>query len=372
MGKKKDRKTKIVFTGGHAATTALATFEEVVKRGNNWQIFWLGAEQAFEGKRVPTLESQVFSKMDIEFFPIISGRIQRKFSLWTIPSLLKIPFGFIHALTLLIKIRPEVVLSFGGFTAFPVVFAGWLLRVPVILHEQTAAAGLANKLSAPFVKRVALARKESVRHFPENKVVVTGNPVLSQVTEIKAKKTLSSPPTLFVTCGSRGSERINNLVGEVLEELLKKVTVIHQTGKIDFERFKKIKEKLPKNIAERYEVYSVIDPMQMDGVYKRADVVLARAGANTVSEVMIIGRPTILIPIPWSRLNEQVKNARFAERQGIAKILLEEKATPKTLLAEVDNIIKDWGKISQNIQGKKSPDKDASKKLVDLIEKHLK
>lgn len=121
---KKEKARKIVLTGGHAATTAVATVEEILRRRENWGLYWLGAKNAIEGKDVPTLDVEIFPKLSVSFNPIYAGRIQRKFSIWTIPSLLKIPVGFIQSLFLLKKIKPDLILSFGGFVSFPVVFWG--------------------------------------------------------------------------------------------------------------------------------------------------------------------------------------------------------------------------------------------------------
>jgi UDP-N-acetylglucosamine--N-acetylmuramyl-(pentapeptide) pyrophosphoryl-undecaprenol N-acetylglucosamine transferase len=162
------RNKKIVLTGGHAASTAVAVVEALQKDPKiNWQIYWIGAASAMEGRRVPTLGMKVLPNLGVEVFTIKAGRLQRKFSRQTIPALARIPLGFLGALYLLLKLRPDVTFSFGGFAAFPVVLASWLLRIPVLIHEQTVAVGLANKISAPFAKQIAIARKESEQFFPK-------------------------------------------------------------------------------------------------------------------------------------------------------------------------------------------------------------
>lgn len=362
---------KVLLTGGHAATTAIAVVEEIIRRYQNQpvEIYWIGVKNAFEGKDVPTLESVHFSKLGIKTHFILTGRLQRRFGLWTIPSLIKIPFGFLQSLLLLIKIRPDVIVSFGGFAAFPVVLMGKILGIPSILHEQTAAAGRANLFSAPFVKKIALARKESLKYFDSNKSVVVGNPVMTQIFEVYPKEKISSPPVIYITGGSRGSNAINENVLPILEELLQKFYLIHQTGLIDYPRLKKIRDKLPRNLQSRYEVYSVIDPMQVDGVYRRADIVIARAGANTVAEIMVVKRPSILIPIPFSYLDEQTKNALLAKDFGIAKILKQDNLSPQKLIEEIEDIYSNWETYVKRSLEKDSPDLKASSNFVDLIEK---
>jgi UDP-N-acetylglucosamine--N-acetylmuramyl-(pentapeptide) pyrophosphoryl-undecaprenol N-acetylglucosamine transferase len=364
---------KIILTGGHAATTALAVIEELIRRKEkfSWEIYWVGTKYAIEGKKTPTLEFDIFPKKGVVFKPIVAGRLQRRFTLWTIPSLLKIPFGFFHALFVVVSIRPKVILSFGGFAAFPVVLAGWILRVPVLLHEQTATAGRANLLSFHFAKKILLAREESVSDFPRNKTKVVGNPVLTQIAEIVPKQSLGIPSVIFVTCGSRGSQNVNRIIDKNFEELLSKYYLIHQTGHLDFRYFEERKKNLPKNLKVNYEVYGRVDPMQIDNLYRQADLIIARAGANTVSEIMVSKRPAILIPIPWSFRNEQQKNAEYAQKFGIVKVLTEKEAEDK-LLEEVEKTFDNWKEIIEKVKNKKTPDIKAAESVVDEIEEIIK
>jgi UDP-N-acetylglucosamine--N-acetylmuramyl-(pentapeptide) pyrophosphoryl-undecaprenol N-acetylglucosamine transferase len=370
--KRSERKSKlrIVLTGGHAATTALATIEELVRRGG-WDIYWIGARKAIEGRQVPTLESKVFPKLGINYHPIIAGRLQRRFSLWTLSSMAKIPIGFFHAFFLLLKIRPKVILSFGGFASFPVVVVAFFLKIPVILHEQTIVAGRANRASAPFSKVIALARKESKKYFPKHKCRVIGNPILTQITEIKPKEKIGTLPTLFITGGSRGAQVINGLIEQILGDLVKKYIVIHQTGFLDYQKMLSIRDSLPSDLKERYEVYPFIDPMEIDGVYARADIIVSRAGANTVAEILMTKRPAILIPIPWTYLDEQTKNALLAKEFGLARVLDQEKLTPKKLFNEIDDVVKNWESMVGKVREKISEDRGASQRLVDLIEETI-
>jgi UDP-N-acetylglucosamine--N-acetylmuramyl-(pentapeptide) pyrophosphoryl-undecaprenol N-acetylglucosamine transferase len=370
---KRSTKVKIVLTGGHGATTAIAVVEELIRRQKKyqWEIIWIGAKSAFEGKDVSTLESEVFPKLGVSIRTVVAGRLQRRFSFWTIPSLLRIPYGFFHALFLVATLKPKLIFSFGGFAAVPVVFAGWLLGIPVILHEQTTTAGRANRFSAYFVKKIALAREESRPYFPAKKTVVTGNPLLTQIAEIAPKDKIGTPPVVFVTSGSRGSLTINEAVKSVLPELLKKYHLIHQTGPMDFQQFENQKKKLPAHLSTNYEVYRRIDPMEIDNFYRQADVVIARAGANTVSEIIVCKRPAILIPIPWTYLDEQTKNARLVQAYGLASIIEQNDLTGKSLLKKLKSVTENWQGITGAVKDKVSPDIKASSKVVDLIEETL-
>jgi UDP-N-acetylglucosamine--N-acetylmuramyl-(pentapeptide) pyrophosphoryl-undecaprenol N-acetylglucosamine transferase len=275
MEQSRKKEVRVLFTGGHAATTAAAVIEEINLSKRGWRLYWIGVRNAIEGKKMATLESEMLPGLGVRFLPLITGRIQRRFTLWTIPSLFKIPLGFIQSFYYLVKIKPKVVLSFGGFVSFPVVFSAWLLRIPVVIHEQTAAVGRANKLSAHFASKIALAREGSIKYFPFRKCIITGNPVRKDITKVKFKSKMETPPTIFVTCGSRGSQVVNGSVGGILRTLLGRYKVIHQTGTIDIRKFSDIKQKLPQALRKNYEVIARIDSLNMPKVYQRSDIVVS-------------------------------------------------------------------------------------------------
>lgn len=340
---------KVLLTGGHAATTAISVIEELIRRygKDGVDIAWIGVRFALEGKKIDGLELKIFPEIRVKSY------------------LLKLPVGFIQAVYFILKIKPDVTLSFGGFAGFPVVFASWFFRIPVLIHEQTPGVGLANKLSIFFAKEILLARGESAKHFGNKKTEVVGNPVMTQISEVQVKEKIGNPPVIFVMGGSRGSERINDALFSVLPKLLEKYQVIHITGEAHFKKFEGIK-----NI--NYQCFPFVSPMQIDNLYRECDIVVSRSGANTVAELMIVKRPAILIPIPWSHLNEQGENAKLAENFGLARILRQKDLSGVRLLSEIEQIIKDWEKIISSIKSKHSGDVSASIKLVDVLEKYLK
>ena len=360
---------KILLTGGHAGTTAMAVVEEILRRRKgNIDIYWIGVKTAFEGYSVRSLESEYLLKLNVKSYFIQAGRLQRKFTLWTVPALLKIPVGFLQSLLLILKIKPNVVLSFGGFASFPVVFWSRVLGIPVVVHEQTAVAGRANLVNAWFANKIAVSRKNSLSYFPLSKTVLTGNPIMTQIWEVPVKDKKSNLTTVYITGGSRGSIAINDAVLEALDSLLEKYYLIHQTGQLDFERVKAAWSRLDRFYRERYEVYPVIDPMQIDGVYRRADIVVSRAGANTVSEIIVVKRPAVLIPLPFSYLNEQSENAKLAVKYGIAIILPQDKLTGFSLKKKIDYLDRNWSFFVNRVKNKESPDKNAASALFNLLE----
>lgn len=361
------KENNIVLTGGHAATTALAVVQAVKKRGLAWKIYWIGTKKAVEGQSVATLEAQILPEYGVVFCPIVAGRIQRKFTRHTIPSLIKIPFGFIHALILLGKIKPKAILSFGGAASFPVVVVGKILGIPVIIHEQTSAVGRANKYSSRFATKIALARESSLQFFPKNKCVVTGNPILQEFEKISFKEGLAKTPAVLVTGGSRGSQTINQLLQGILEKLLENKKIIHQTGQMDFEKFSRIKQDLRPELKKNYQVLGTVSPGKMTELIINSDLVIARAGANTVSELIAAKKLSVLIPIPFSYEDEQTKNALFAEKLGLSRILFQSAATPERLLSAIEDIFANWDKLGETLKNIKSPDIGASGKVVDTL-----
>jgi UDP-N-acetylglucosamine--N-acetylmuramyl-(pentapeptide) pyrophosphoryl-undecaprenol N-acetylglucosamine transferase len=373
MSKNKKREIKrIVITGGHAGSTAYATIEQLRQSYNYaWAIYFIGSKSAIEGRKVQTLENTIFPKIGVKNYPITTGRIQRKFTIWTIPSLLKIPIGFINAYIILARIKPDITLSFGGFAAFPVVVSSYLLKIPVVVHEQTTCVGRANKYSAFFAKKIALSRKESLSYFPSAKCVVTGNPISKEISSLSPKKDIGVPPVVFVTGGSRGSSILNRTVAESLREILGKYNLIHQTGFLDYGWVSKERDKLPMKQKNNYKIYSVIEPWKWPNYISSSDLVISRAGANIVSELIAVKKLAILIPIPFSYENEQMKNAQYAKSLGVAEIIEQESLTSEGLTRLIDKIMANWEKKVKNIKNPQIDDKDASKKLVNLIESLL-
>jgi len=368
----KNTKKRVLLTGGHARSTAYAVFQELKIRHADWELFWIGPKNVIEGENVGSYDSEVFPKLGVHYYSTITGRFQRKFTKWTIPSILKMPIGFVQTFFYVLSIRPNVTLSFGGFTAFPVVIASWVLNKPVVLHEQTSAVGRANLHSAFFAKKIALARSDSREFFPKTKCVVTGNPVSKEILNIGLKKYIRKVPNIFITGGASGSQTINNMVDKVLDKLLASYSVSHQVGKLQFSYFKKKRANLSAKYRRRYQVYSVIPSWDWYKFMDMADIVVSRAGANITSELMIAKRPALLIPLPLSFMEEQKKNAVYAQNFGVAKIIEQENLSPDLFLRKLKDMQNNWDKIVNSISAKKSPDTLASKRVVDIIESFIK
>ncbi|MFC1649147.1 glycosyltransferase [Patescibacteria group bacterium] len=369
MPKQKRERNKILLTGGHAGTTAVAVIDELQGAVD---IFWIGATSAFEGKKVETIEEMVFQKSEVKSFKIPTGKINHKYPYKSILSLFKLPFGFVAALYLLIVIRPKVILSFGGSVSIPVVFAAWVCRKTIVLHEQTIAAGKANIEMSRFANKVTISRQESAKYFPIDKTLLTGNPVQKSIRQLKPKTKLSQNPNILVVGGSRGASVINDVVIESITDILKMFNLHHITGRVDYLKLINARQKLPKNLADKYHVYPVVNPKSMYKMYDLSDLIISRSGANIVSEILIAKRPTIFIPIPWTYNDEQNKNAKFVEKLGSAIVLDQDGLTGRDLVMALQMVVKKWDSMVANAIKYESPDRDAAQKLASIVLEYLK
>lgn len=356
---------RIIFTGTHF-TPALAVIEEIKKK-EPWEIYYLGRKYTLEGEKIPSPESQILPKMGVKFIPIPAGRLQRRFTRWTIPSLLRVPFGFFKALKVILEIKPKVIVSFGGYVGVPVVIAGFLRRVPILIHEQTATVGLANKISARFAQKIAISFPESKTFFPEGKVVFTGNPLRPEI--FKSGKPLfplnEKKKTIYITGGSQGASIINETVERCLLDLVIQYNVVHQCGAKDYPHFKEKK-------AKDYFPVDYVDNNSIGWVFEKADLVVSRGGANTILELAALGKPAIIIPIPWATHNEQLKNAEFLAKSGVAEILPQEKLNPQNLKDLIEKMmanLSSYQKAGEKL--KKTIPRDGAQKIVAEIYKLL-
>lgn len=367
---------RIIITGGHL-TPALAVIEELQKGfGKDLQILFIGRKYPLEGDPAISWEYQVITQRGIPFVSLTAGRLQRKFTRYTIPSLLKAPLGFLQALGWLIKFKPDAILSFGGYIALPVVLAGWLSRVPVVTHEQTPVSGLANKIIARFSQKICLSWPQSVKLFPKEKVVLTGNPVRKEIFKVQKSSQFPVPssqfPLIYITGGSLGSHVINEAVSEILPQLLEKYDLIHQCGDSqkyqDYEKLKIKSAKLKVDLQKRYFLTRFVGPADIGWVLDRADLVVGRAGANTVCEIAALGKPAIFIPIPWSEGREQIKNAQILVDLGMAVILPQEKLNGENLYQIITQMMANLKEYKDNApRVQKLVNLGAAEKIVEVI-----
>lgn len=331
------KKHNILITGGHF-TAALAVVESLHQKGYN-NISWVGHTYTMIGDSNPSAEYQEITKLQIPFYSITAGKLYRYFSMKGLLSFLYIPIGFIQAFIILIKIHPSVIVSFGGYISLPVAWCGWILRIPVITHEQTVTVGRSNQLIALCAKKILLTWPSAAKYFPKTRVTLTGNPLRRElfIHDRPFYEFNSSLPTLLIMGGNQGSHTINEVIKESLPELTKHFTIIHQCGSnsiyMDYEHLAPLTKHYP-----GYKVYTGIWGDDFGRAINQSSYILSRSGANTVYEIAALGKPTVFIPLAYAVNNEQFQNAKILEVIGLASILEEKNLTPQTLLEALLNL----------------------------------
>lgn len=339
-------KIKVLVTGGHL-TPAVAVLNELRKRGF-YNFVWVGHKFNQSNNRELSPEYSTIKSMDIRFIQLKTGKLVRQVGVsnffYFFKNLILIPWGFLKSIYIIVKENPKIVVSFGGYLALPIVIVSRFLGKKVVTHEQTIVAGVANKIIAKFANKVLVSFESSIKFFPENKTVFTGNPIRRDIflkkSDVLTKDFNKNLPVLYITGGNQGANEINRRVFQIIERLLEDFNVIHQTGNStatnDYSGAQKIKERLKPEHKIRYTVKDYISESEIGEALNSADVILSRAGANTVCEILALAKFAVLIPIPFTSHNEQEKNAELVESIGLGFVLKQsEKLTPETLYQSI-------------------------------------
>lgn len=369
----------IVLSGGHLSP-AVAIAEECKKRGYHVIVF--GRGYAFtEAKNKPSLEKEMFEEMKVDFRSIASRRFPS--SIFSLPSYI---VSFIRTTRQIYqslqKIKPMAVVSFGGYVGMPLLTASFFLRIPIFLHEQTITAGVSNKIFSFFTQKVFTAWPETTKSFPpltQNKILLTGNPVRTEVLSLvgNMKPTHEKDLTVYITGGSTGAHAINIVVAACLEKLLEKYSIIHQAGDSQFNDYEMLEEKrnaLSKDLQKRYILARYINLSGIKETYSKSDIIVGRSGANTITEVAVLGKPALFIPLPLAQYNEQELLARKLAEQGTAIIINQQDLTEETLLSSLNTVAKNYDTYVKHGKTYRESEEiarhtDAGRLIVDIIER---
>ena len=350
-------------TGGHIYS-AVAIANELKSRFPNAEFLFVGAKDKMEMQKVPQ------SGYKIEGLWIAG--LQRKLTLQNA----MFPFKLIDSLwksrKIIKEFKPNVVIGTGGFASGPLLQMANMLNIPTVIQEQNSYPGITNKILSKKANKICVAYENLERFFPKEKMILTGNPVRQDLIDIESKKAEAiqyfnldtNKKTLLVLGGSLGARRVNQLIEKELDNLnALNVQVIWQCGKLYFEDYKKYN-------SNNVQVLAFID--RMDLVYAAADIVISRAGASSVSELCIVGKPVIFIPSPNVAEDHQTKNAKsIVDRKGALMLKESELDTQFSIVFEA--LLKDLGKqdqLSKNIKQLALP--NATKQIVDEIVKLIK
>ena len=357
----------IIFTGGHH-TSALPVIKLLAKT-TDIKISWYGHKHSLKGDKNVTLEYIDINDLNIPFYELKAGKFYKTYD----PiRLLKIPFGFFQSIYLLLKHKPDLIMSYGGYLALPVVIAGYILGIPGITHEQTVVSGLANKVIARFAKKILITWPSSSVFFPQDKTILTGIPIREEIYKISSSSfnVNSNIPTIYVTGGKTGAHKINNIILEIMDSLLMEVNIIHQCGDYsltnDFQKLESKYKTIQDKSKGKYYLRKFILNDEIGEAFGKSDLVIARAGAHIVYDLAALNKPCLLIPIPWVSHNEQYKNALVLKDIGLGEILEEKDLKDETLLNLINTMIHT---LSNYKSAKAQPlvKPDAAQAIVDEI-----
>ncbi|MEA1936967.1 MAG: undecaprenyldiphospho-muramoylpentapeptide beta-N-acetylglucosaminyltransferase [Patescibacteria group bacterium] len=334
-------------TGGHLMPL-LAVVSELKKLGkeqeaSKLEFLLLSPDSEF---------NKSISDAGIQIKIIKAGKLRRYFSWENFVDIFKIPVGIIQSLYHLSKFKPNLVFSKGGFASIPPIVAAWILRIPIITHESDLIPGLANKIIARFSSKILISFSATEKYFNKSKVTLTGNPVRSDISEGNSENAFKffelsfSVPIILIFGGSQGAQKINEMILEILPELTKKYQVIHQCGTKNYDKIKSAVSDLKPEDLEKYRLYPYLDK-EMKDAYAIADIVIARAGANSISEIAVLNKPNILIPLSTSASNHQFKNAEFFVEKDASLMIDETVSNSDDLLDCIFKILAD-----ENLQNK--------------------
>ena len=320
---------RIILTGGGTAghvTPNIALLPKLQEMG--FDIHYIGS---YNG-----IEKELIEPFGIPYHGISSGKLRRYFSLQNFSDPFRVLKGMGEARKLIRDLKPDVIFSKGGFVSVPVVLAGKKCKVPVIIHESDMTPGLANKIAIPSATKVCCNFPETLEYLPKEKAVLSGSPIRQELlsgNKIAAMDLCgfsADKPIILVIGGSLGSVAVNNAVRAALPELLKSFQIVHLCGK------GKVDESL--NNTTGYRQFEYIKEELRD-IFAMTDIVISRAGANAICELLALRKPNLLIPLSANASRgDQILNARSFERQGFSLVLEEEEVTKDTLLEAVQNL----------------------------------
>lgn len=348
----------ILFTGGGSSGHVTPNISLIAEaQQNNWQVSYAGSKEG--------IERSLIAPLAIPYYAINSGKLRRSFSWQTALTPFKVLQGIAQAYFLCKKIKPDLVFSKGGFVAVPIVIGAFLRGIPVIIHESDLTPGLANRLSFPFAKKVALSFEQSTRYFrKQKKLMYTGTPIRTAMLQGNAEKGKifcafeTDKPILLVYGGGLGSAAINQAIRDSLPTLTQMFDVVHCTGKG--------KSDPAYNELPGYRQFEYLHDELAD-VMAAATLVVSRAGANSLYELLALRKPHLLIPLSKkASRGDQIDNAQYFANLGLSSVLLEENLTADSLLENIQKLAAQRSERIEKMQSYVLP--DANKVIMKLIE----
>ena len=348
---------KIVLTGGGTlghVTPHLSLIPHLLQAG--YEIHYIGTEKGMEAEKIRSVPG-------VTYHAVQSGKLRRYFSWQNFIDPFKVIAGAFQSARLMGKIKPDVVFSKGGFVAVPVVFGAWLHRVPVVCHESDLTPGLANRLCAPFARKIATTFPECAQALGP-KAEMTGTPLRPELFRGSRARGLSllgfdgSRPILLMMGGSSGAQAVNKALREALPRLVKQFDVAHICGKGNLDEGL---QGIP-----GYRQLEFLDAELPDAL-ACADLVLSRAGSNALCEFQALCKPMLLVPYPkGASRGDQILNAQSLQKRGLARVLLQEDMTADTLVKSLEETWADREQLTAALHA--APPADGTERVLEMIE----
>lgn len=351
----------IILTGGGTAghvTPNIALLPSLSDA--DYQVSYIGS---YTG-----IEKQLIENLKIPYYGISSGKLRRYKSLKNLSDPFRVLKGYFEARALMKQLKPDIVFSKGGFVSVPVVLAAAHKRIPVIIHESDMTPGLANKIAMRSAKKICCNFPETLNFLPKEKAVLTGSPIRhelllgNRLAGLKFCGFDSSKPIILVVGGSTGAVRVNEAVRAILPQLLKKYQVVHLCGK------GKTDDHLKHQTG--YIQFEYVNK-EMRDLFSIADIVISRAGANAICELLALKKPALLIPLSaGASRGDQILNAKSFQEHGYSCVLEEELLTPETLLTAVNDLYQNRNAYIEAMSS--SPQSNAIDTIMELIVQYSK
>lgn len=349
----------IVFTGGGTAghvMPILALLDSL--ESENISLHYIGSKNGIE-------RELVFQK-GIQYYPVSTGKLRRYFDLENFVDPFRIIKGVFEARKFLKRIKPDLIFSKGGFVSVPTVLAGFMLKIPILLHESDYSPGLANKLTLRFADKILVTFPETLNYLPQDKAVLVGTPIRKEllagdIAKGKEITNFNGKPVLMVIGGSIGSQTINEVVRSSLKTLLDKFNVIHLCGQGNLDH--------TLEGLKGYQQFEFVKE-ELSDLFAITDLVVSRAGANTLYELLSLRIPNILIPLSLgASRGDQLLNSKSFKESGFSIILYEEDLSANTLVKKINELYESRNKYIDTMT--KTKLQDSNKLVLEMMMEYL-
>jgi UDP-N-acetylglucosamine--N-acetylmuramyl-(pentapeptide) pyrophosphoryl-undecaprenol N-acetylglucosamine transferase len=338
---------KILFTGGGTSghiTPLLAVAEEIKKiksAEEKLEFMFIGPDSDF---------NKAISDAGIEVKNIQAGKLRRYFSLKNFTDIFKIIYGVAQSFYFVYIFKPDIVFSKGGFASVPAVIAARIFNILIFTHESDISPGLANRIISFFADKIFISFEDTGEYFSKRKTIYAGSLIREHILAGDKNRAKSffglkeNIPTILVFGGSQGAQKINEILLKLLPAILEKCQVIHICGMKNYEKINSLKANKRlfafKEFTERYKLYPYLSD-ELKDAYALSDIIISRAGANSLSEIIALEKPSVIIPLPTSANNHQLKNAGYFDERGMITLLKEENLTEDILTKELFRLLQE-------------------------------